>query len=106
LAQDGVTGGKLVFTENMRMPEHKLIGDPIGDLVKMKSALLTCHLCVQDYLEQNVTKLLEKSFVILIIDRVDELVTLFQQMGLERCVSLLAVPRASILRSQFGYYFP
>jgi hypothetical protein len=61
---------------------------------------------VQDYLEQNVTKFLEKSFVFLIIDRVDELVTLFQQMGLERCVSLLAVPRAAIGRSQFGYYFP
>jgi hypothetical protein len=88
------------------MPEHKLIGDPIGDLIKMKSTFLTCHLGVQNDLEQNVTKLLEKRFVILIIDRVDEFIALFQQMRLERRVSLLAVPRAAIGRPQFGYYFP
>jgi hypothetical protein len=61
---------------------------------------------VEDYLEQNVTKFLEKSFVILVIDRVDQLITLFQQMRLERCVGLLAVPWATIRCPQFGDYFP
>jgi hypothetical protein len=61
---------------------------------------------VQNYLEQNITKFLEQSFVILIINSIDEFIALFQQMRLERRVSLLAVPRAAIGRAQFGYYFP
>jgi hypothetical protein len=90
----------------MRMPKHQLIGDPIGDLIKVKSTFFTGHLCVQNDLEQNVTKFLEKSFVILVIDGVDQLIALFQQMRLERCVSLLAVPWATVGRPQFGHYFP
>jgi hypothetical protein len=72
----------------------------------MKSPIFIRHLRMQDNLEQNVTKFLEKSFVILIVNRVDQLIALFQQMRLERRVSLFPVPRAAIGRSQFGYYFP
>jgi hypothetical protein len=61
---------------------------------------------VENDLEQNVTKFLKKSFVILVVNGVDQLIALFQQMRLERCVSLLAVPRATVGCPQFGHYFP
>ncbi len=63
------------------------------------------HLRKEHHLKQQVAQLVFQSGEILIVDRLDHFISLFQQVGLDGLEGLLAVPRAAPRRAQPPHQF-
>ena len=92
----------LRFPEDMRMTPNELFGDATGDSVEVETAVFSTELSVKYDLKEEVTEFLTEIRVITDIDCGDHFVSLLEQTGAERCVSLLAVPRAAARSAQGG----
>ena len=56
-----------------------------------------------EHLEGEIAQLLTQAINILTIDRLQDLVGLFEQVGLQRFMGLLPVPRTPVRRPESGH---
>ena len=82
------------------MPVHKLVREPIENVVDGKRSLLLAHLRIKEHLQQQVAKFTGKFLPVAIVDRFQNFVGFFQRVGLDGIECLLAIPRAASRSSQ------
>jgi hypothetical protein len=79
-----------------------LVADPLLDVGHVEGASLGGQLGVEDDLQVEIAELIRQVWSGAAVERVVDLVGLFEQMLLERRVSLLAIPRAAVGTAQPG----
>ena len=84
----------------MGMTPHELGGDGFDDAAEIKQARLFRHAGVKDDLQQKVAKLLAQIFRFPTLNRVGDLVGLFNGEWRDRGEGLLDVPRAAAIGSR------
>src|SRR5262245_45589525 len=85
----------MAVAEDMRMPADELLADRLRDGVEIEAAFRPSDIGVEDHLQQEVAEFLAQIRVVTGIDRGDDLVSLLQESGAKRGVSLFMVPRAA-----------
>src|SRR5436309_8149319 len=89
--------------EDVRMTAHELLAQALRDVRDIEGTLFVGELRVDRDLEQEITELVAQPFEIAGVERFQRLVRLFEQMGTQRSVRLLAVPGATVGRTKpFG----
>ena len=88
--------------EDVRVAAAQLGGDPGGDIVDVERGdlVLLRNARVEDDLQQDVPEFLGHVVAFTRLDRLDRLVGLLDEVGHERGVGLLGVPRAAAGRAQ------
>lgn len=82
----------------MRMPANELLGDAVYDVANVKVAALLGHLRMVDGLQEQVAQFLAKIGEILAIDRIGNLVGLFDRVVLDGGKVLIEIPGAPRIR--------
>src|SRR6266851_2138969 len=88
------------IAEHVRVPRHHLGGDRLRHLRGVEAPLLGGDLRVHRDLEQKVAQLFFDLGVVARVDRLEELVGLLEQVGPQRLVGLLTIPRTAPWRAQ------
>ena len=103
VAQDvvGISDGNV--GEHMRMPTDQLVGDRPTHVVRGEAPDLGCDLRMEHHLQKHIPQFAAQLVVISGVDGIQDLVGLFQQMGFERVVILLAIPRTAVGGAQPGH---
>ena len=81
----------------MRMAAQQLRHQVVHQFVEAEQLLLATELGVEDHLEQHIAELLADLRVVAALDRIDQLVTLFQCVRRDGGEALLEIPRATAL---------
>jgi hypothetical protein len=84
----------------MWVAPHHLVRDQLDDVSEVEGAAIMRDLGVKYDLEEHITQLFRDSIVDARINRVDKFVALLEQVGPERSVGLLEVPRAALRPSE------
>ena len=96
--------GEAGVGEHVRMPAHHLVGDRGDNVVEAEGALLGGHLRVEDDLQQQVAQFILQPVQVVAVDRVGDLVGLFDGVRGDCREILLQVPGAAVLRiAQAGH---
>src|SRR5262245_27763869 len=85
------------------MPPHHLVVNCSSNVIDCELTTLLRDLCIKNYLKQQVTKLvakLERPALASVFNGLKRFVRLFEKHRSKRCVSLFAVPRTAIWRTQ------
>jgi len=80
--------------EHVRMPPNEFVRDPLQNLGKGELALLLGNGCVHDDMQQEIPEFGLELIEIVIIERMNDLIGLFDQTVPEGTVCLATVPRA------------
>ena len=96
-------GSRRVFSEHMRMTAHELAIQMVKHLGDREAALVRCHLCIKQHLQQQVAEFFGKMRKVSPLDGVEDLVGLFERVLTNGIESLLAVPGAATRRTQSGH---
>src|SRR5204863_4108327 len=94
--QDLVRVGHRPVSEDMRMALHHLRRRCLGDLGCVEPAFLSRDLGVHRNLQQEVAELLPHLGVVAAVDRLEQLISLLEEVLAQRFVRLLAVPWAAV----------
>ena len=90
--------------EHVRVPAHHLVGDRGDNVVEAEGALLGRHLGVEHDLQQQVAQFVLQPVQVVAVDRVGDLVGLFDGVRGDCREILLQVPGAAVLRiAQAGH---
>lgn len=81
--------------EDVRMAAHELVVDGSGYSIEIEFAGFTCHLGMEDNLQEEIAKLILEGFRIARIQGVESFIAFFNEVVTDGLVRLLAVPRAS-----------
>ena len=84
----------------MGVPADELLVEAPGDLAGIERALLAGELGMDGDLEEEVAELVAQPLEIAGVERGEHLVCLLEQVGAQRRVRLLAVPRTAVRRAQ------
>ena len=79
----------------MRMPVDQLAGKPVENIVNRERRLFLRHLRVEEHLQQQVAEFAGKLGPVAIIDCFQDLVGLFQGVGLDGIEGLFPIPGAA-----------
>jgi len=90
--------------EDVRMPGDQFLTDRIDDITHVKLAPVLRDLCLKDDLQEEVAQLLPYLGGVAFIEGLEELIGLFEEIGLERVPRLHPVPRTAILATEPGHY--
>src|SRR5438067_6210242 len=100
VAQDLVRARDRRVAEDVRMPLYHLRRHRLRDLLRVEPAFTGSDLGVHRDLEEQVAELLHHLGVVGGVDRLQQLIGLLEQVGPQRLMGLLPVPRTSARRSQ------
>ena len=81
--------------EHVRMPALQLVADRRGDGVEIELTALARHLRMKHHLEQQIPQLVLEVRHVAAIDRIGDLVSLFDRVGRDAGEILLDVPRTA-----------
>jgi len=82
----------------MGMPPRELICDSLSHVMKVESPSLPSQLRVKDYLDENIAEFFLEVRPVLVINGFEDLMDFLDQVGLQRAMILLKIPRASGFR--------
>jgi len=85
------------------MPPDQLRVDRVQRRRDVESPLFLGDLAIKHGLQQVIAQLLGQMPVIPLVDRVQQLIRLFERVGLYRIERLLAIPGAAVRRPQAGH---
>jgi len=88
--------------ENMRMPPDHLVMDGADHLGSGEAALFAGDLGMKNNLQKQVAHLIRKLGVVPAFEGFQNFVGFFDEIGSQRLMRLLAVPRAPVRRAQSG----
>lgn len=100
IAQNLLGARYLDLAEHMRMPLNKLFAHAVRHVFKGEGTLLRLHLGMKDDLHEHITQLLAEQSLILLIDRLNYLIGLFDQIFFDAFMRLLPIPWAAALGTQ------
>ena len=104
LGLDRIRRPRVGRTEDVRVPSDHLAGDRLDDVAEVEDLLLLGNAGMEDDLQEEVAEFLAEVGQIATLDRVGDLVGLFQRVGLYGFEGLPDVPRTAGLRlSQRGH---
>src|SRR2546425_10868656 len=86
----------------MRMAADQFVMNLANHVGHREAALFPCNLRMKDYLEQQIAHLFGKLGVVSAFQSFQNFVGLFDEVGSQRLMRLLAIPRASARRAQSG----
>ena len=89
----------------MRMPPDQLAVDSLDRIGYVKMPGFFRHLRKEDHLEQQVAEFVRQAVPIARVDRVHDLIGLFEQVGLDGVEGLFAIPGAAVRGAQAGHDF-
>ena len=95
-----VGAAHLDLAEHVRVPVDQLLDQPLRHVVHVPPAVVGRDLRVERDLEQQIAELVADRVGVLGVDRLEQLVRLFEQVARERLVRLLRVPRTAARRTQ------
>ncbi len=95
-ARRPIAGGAVA--EHMGVAADQLVGDGAGDVVEGESVGFLGHAGMEDHLQQQIAKLVAQRGHVPPVDRVGDLVGLFDGVGRDGGEVLLQVPGAAVLR--------
>ena len=84
----------------MRVTFDQLLRNAVANIVKGKDALFVFHFGVEYDLQQQIAQLLQKQFLVLLVDGFDDFVGFLDEIFFDALVRLLCVPRTSARRTQ------
>ena len=84
----------------MRVPLYEFLADAVAHVVEGEAALLGFHLGVEHDLQQQIAQFLHQQSLVLLVDCLDDLVSLLDQILFDALVRLLSVPRTAARRTQ------
>jgi len=85
----------LYISENMRVPINQLVRQPVKHIVDGEVLLLGGHFCIEQHLEEQVTKFPSQFVPVARFDGLEDLVRFFERVGFYGIEGLFAVPGAS-----------
>ena len=88
------------WREHMRVAANQLRRDGVNRVAKLERSRFGPDLRVKHDLKQHVAELLDKCLDIACVERVERLVGFLDQVGPQRPMRLLAIPRAASRRAQ------
>ena len=94
----------LQIAKNMGVPPDQLGRNALKHIAKPKATSLAGHLALGNYRQQQVAKLLAERAHIACLKRLKHLMRLLKQRAAQRCVGLLAIPRAASRAVEPGHY--
>ncbi len=94
------SGRRRRVAEHVRMPPDELVGEPLDHRHDVEAAFVGRDLRVEHDLQQHVTELFDDRVVVAAVDRLEQLVRLFERVRLDRLESLLPIPRTPLGRPQ------
>src|SRR5712692_4561083 len=86
----------------MRMAPDQLVVNLANHVGHREAALFPCDLRMKNYLEQQIAHFLGKLGVVSAFQSFQNFVGFFDEVGSQRLMGLLAIPRASPRRAQSG----
>src|SRR6476620_9308097 len=90
----------LHIAENMAMPSDEFVGQSFQNVINGEIALLFRHLRIEQNLKQQIAEFPTELRPVTIVDCFQDLVGLFDGVGLDGIESLFAVPRTSARTSK------
>ena len=100
LLEHRVGGRRRAVAENVGMAADQFVADFARHVVEVETAGLGGEFTVKDDLQQQIAKLFPEVPVIRPLDRVHRFVGFLDQVGNQRLVGLLGIPRATARRPQ------
>ncbi len=91
------------IAEDVGMAANQLLVDGVERVCDGETAFLRGHLRVEDALQHEVAQLLGEFVPVALIDGVEDLVGLFERVGLDGVEGLVAIPRAAAGRAQLRH---
>src|SRR5690349_3384407 len=88
----------------MGMAPHHLLVNFANYVADIKTAVFPRNLRVKNHLEQQIPKFLGKFGIVAAFERLQDLVSLFDEIGSQALVGLLAVPRTTVCGAQTGLH--
>jgi hypothetical protein len=89
--------GLLRISKDVRVTSQHLFGNGVGHIVKAEMACFVCHLRMEHDLKQQVTQFILQGRQIIALNRVSNLIGLFNGVGGNGRKTLFYIPRAAIL---------
>jgi hypothetical protein len=103
LVEDGFSGVRLGVAEDVGMAADELFVDSAEGLSDVEEALFGGHLGVEDGLEQEVAELFAEAGPVAFVDRVEDLIGLFESVFLDGVEGLFPIPGATIGGAQLRH---
>src|ERR1022692_5249472 len=89
--------------EYVGMAAHQFPVDGVERVADREAVLFGGHLGIEDRLEQEVAQLFREALPVAPVDGIEDLIGLFEGVGLDGIEGLLAIPGASTGRPQLGH---
>ena len=99
----GVQGVSLCLAKNVWMTTHQFLGKLAHHFLDREGARFGPDLGMEQDLQQEVAQFLPQFARILPVNRVQNLVGLLEQVGLQRVMGLLPVPWTPVRRPELGH---
>ena len=101
--EDLLGGGEALFPKDVGVAADQLLGELLGDFLKIEGVALLGKLGVENNVKKDVPQLFLKGLVVFLIDCFEQLVDFLEKHGAKSLVGLLLIPRATTGSAEASY---